>query len=181
MSYIAVGVVNTDWLKPLRKSWSLFSNILFSWKICFSKNWSSWVLLMVCFRVGSQKNAMYYCGHLCVLELLDVTVAVLLIRETQCLICRWETPGVSGEVQRWICHSHWEPSQALPCPAGMGFSLCLSSCSSKDRHADVYVGEFLCYQSPLKCCLSFPSGGMGSACSYGIQAVSLHVEWSVCG
>lgn len=63
-----------------------------------------------------------------------------------------------------VCHAHWEPSQALPCPAEMGFSLCLSSCSSKDRHADVYVGEFLWHQSLLKCCLSFLSGGMGSAC-----------------
>lgn len=47
--------------------------------------------------------------------------------------------------------------------AGMGFPFCLSSCSSKDRHADVYVGEFLWYQPPFKCCLSFPSGEIENA------------------
>lgn len=61
-----------------------------------------------------------------------MTVAVLWIREAQCLICRWETPGVSTEVQRWVCHSPWEPSQAFPALLRWDFSLCLSSGSSKD-------------------------------------------------
>lgn len=52
---------------------------------------------------------------------LDVTLTVLLIREALCLICRWETPGVSGEVQRSVCHSPWELSQALPILLGWDF------------------------------------------------------------
>lgn len=56
-----------------------------------------------------------------VLELLGVTVVVFWIREAQCLICRWQTPGVSGEVQRSVCHVPWEQSQALPALWGWDF------------------------------------------------------------
>lgn len=50
-----------------------------------------------------------------------MAVVVLFIREAQCLICRWQTPGVSGEVQRSVCHAPWEASQALPALRGWDF------------------------------------------------------------
>lgn len=50
-----------------------------------------------------------------------MTVVVLWIREAQCLICRCQTPGVSDEVQRSVCHVPWEQSQALPALQGWDF------------------------------------------------------------
>lgn len=66
-----------------------------------------------------------------------------------------------------VCHSCWKQSQALPCHAEMGFSLCLSSCSSKDRQADVDVGKFLWYQS-LEVLLVLPVWGNGE-CLFPVE------------